>query len=239
MIEKVSGVSHTVYNSSNSLLLANDNILDFAFDNLNNIYGITQRDKIYKIDATMQFSSFRVTNCNSFPMLFTDILSHGCMDISNKLWTGIANLCSDSSDYLVANHDGVSASFYGLNNSGMAGDQGLTQIYNFGNKIYFAGYNGLTEYTDPTISLGINNGFLTENNHTFFYPNPVQNVLTVSGLDDHAELFMYDVIGKLILTAHLLKTTNEINVETLPGGIYFVETRYADGRLKRQKVMKM
>jgi len=60
---------------------------------------------------------------------------------------------------------------------------------------------------------------IQDNNTSEFniYPNPVKNVLTITG--DYSSANIYDVFGKLVLTSQTQKT---IDVSTLSNGVYFV-----------------
>ena len=56
------------------------------------------------------------------------------------------------------------------------------------------------------------------------YPNPVENSLFISGNDTPISVSIYNVLGKEVIS---IKNTNNINVQTLPSGVYTI--RISDG----------
>ena len=79
---------------------------------------------------------------------------------------------------------------------------------------------GLGQYTSAGACTAVCNvTSINENNTSEFniYPNPVKNVLTITG--DYSSANIYDVFGKLVLTSETQKT---IDVSTLSNGVYFV-----------------
>jgi len=61
-------------------------------------------------------------------------------------------------------------------------------------------------------------------NSVFVYPNPVQNVLYVKGLDNNAVISVYDMNGRKIWQV----SDSEMNVSALPTGLYIL--RILDGK---------
>lgn len=68
---------------------------------------------------------------------------------------------------------------------------------------------------------------------SFFYPNPATDRIIVE-LKENSNVFVYNILGVLIMQLILQEGSNEINVSTLPGGIYMV--RVEGGR--QQKFVK-
>jgi alpha-tubulin suppressor-like RCC1 family protein len=65
--------------------------------------------------------------------------------------------------------------------------------------------------------VGIDDSFLSEGFKIF--PNPAQDKLFVT-TEENGSLEMYDQIGRLVKQLEISSGTNEINVQTLPGGLY-------------------
>ena len=71
-------------------------------------------------------------------------------------------------------------------------------------------------------------------------PNPVSNgcfTLTLEE-DTSSVAVIYNVNGQVIATQQIDKQTNTINVETLGGGVYFVEVRNSKGRSVQKLVLR-
>ena len=61
-------------------------------------------------------------------------------------------------------------------------------------------------------------------NETFsIYPNPAKNkIFIVTGIPSSAELKLLDIFGKIILQKKLINSQTEINLDSVPAGIYLV-----------------
>ena len=55
------------------------------------------------------------------------------------------------------------------------------------------------------------------------FPNPAQNNLQVNGLGKDVEYSIYNITGKQMDYGRLMPFNNQINIEALPSGVYFVE----------------
>ena len=85
--------------------------------------------------------------------------------------------------------------------------------------------------------ISIDQGFTSDDLFTV-YPNPAHNYLTIE-FDDNLifdEILIYDYSGKKIRSVK--SKTEEINIEKLPTGIYFLEARFANHSFKR-KITKL
>ncbi|MDG1790729.1 MAG: T9SS type A sorting domain-containing protein [Flavobacteriaceae bacterium] len=56
------------------------------------------------------------------------------------------------------------------------------------------------------------------------YPNPTNDKLFIQGLSDATEVFIYNILGKEVIST---KNTSNINVKALPKGVYII--RISDG----------
>jgi uncharacterized repeat protein (TIGR01451 family) len=100
---------------------------------------------------------------------------------------------------------------------------------------------------DSIIYTNLNVSFCTEieniNEHkvTFFYPNPVSNLLIIS-LNTSAvkDVFLnvFDLTGKLVLSKNIINNDNmiELDVSVLSNGIYIVELNFIDRVMERLKI---
>lgn len=67
------------------------------------------------------------------------------------------------------------------------------------------------------------------------YPNPVKDVLNVSGIEKLSEIAIYNIQGQLVLQTK--ENTNTIDVSSLSKGIYFVQIN-VEGMLINRKIVK-
>lgn len=80
-------------------------------------------------------------------------------------------------------------------------------------------------------SLGVNDN---EALQAVVYPNPVQEFLTIEGIEKIENIAVYSMSGELIA---LEKNTNQIDFSTHPNGVYFVKIETEKGSVF-QKVLK-
>jgi len=64
--------------------------------------------------------------------------------------------------------------------------------------------------------------FVSELSQIEIYPNPVIDILLISGLTDPAFVGIYNIHGQLLLTAHTEGIRGEIDLSKLPGGFYMI-----------------
>lgn len=70
-------------------------------------------------------------------------------------------------------------------------------------------------------------------------PNPISNLMTVNQPLENAHLYLFSVSGELVLDQGLVKGDNQIDVSTLPVGLYTYRIVGKDSRvLVEEKVMK-
>jgi uncharacterized protein (TIGR02145 family) len=67
---------------------------------------------------------------------------------------------------------------------------------------------GLVEFSDDNISI---------------YPNPVKDILKISGIESPTVARIHNTNGKLLLTKQLINPTSEMNVSDLPAGVYIIK----------------
>ncbi len=68
-----------------------------------------------------------------------------------------------------------------------------------------------------------------------FYPNPVKDILFISGLESNEELKFYSMSGTLVLTVKLDNfASGSVNVNNLPNGLYIIKTNTQKLKFKVQ-----
>lgn len=85
---------------------------------------------------------------------------------------------------------------------------------------FFAGYqriDNLTNVHDPELV-----------EYFSFYPNPVEDVLFVKNKKENGWAQLVDVNGKVLLESRLIEGSNEINLVTVPTGMYFLKLNFED-----------
>ena len=63
----------------------------------------------------------------------------------------------------------------------------------------------------------------TEKTKLQFYPNPVKDVLTITGLENSSEIFIYDLSGKLVLKTKSTNDYHELDISHFNNGVYNVK----------------
>ncbi|MES2485583.1 MAG: PQQ-dependent sugar dehydrogenase, partial [Bacteroidota bacterium] len=98
-------------------------------------------------------------------------------------------------------------------------------------ELYIAGKNSgiIHKITDSTAGII---GF--ENNMFSMYPNPAGNEITVNLAVDSANLFIYDISGKTVMSNTLASGNNSINTSSLQAGLYIVAIEHSKGSSKQK-----
>ena len=68
-------------------------------------------------------------------------------------------------------------------------------------------------------------------------PNPVRDMLQISGLEQPAEVVFYSADGKKMMESRVEAGNSSLSLQTLPQGVYFVSIRNASGATV-QKIVK-
>jgi hypothetical protein len=99
--------------------------------------------------------------------------------------------------------------------------------------------------SSPSVTTGLANTFLSNGTSVKIYPNPVQELLTISldvKANANAQVFIYDINGKM-LSEQEAKLNNgnnqiEVNTTTLGIGIYIVELQINGAMASHTKLIK-
>ena len=91
------------------------------------------------------------------------------------------------------------------------------------------------EIESPGILYGIDAPKFSTNSIAI-YPNPVKDKLIIEGIDSKSECDVYTIDGKLVKKIQLNGLYNEVNVENLKSGIYFIRIK-TDRELITRKII--
>ncbi len=107
-------------------------------------------------------------------------------------------------------------------------------IPSFGSPIW--GWGKVNAYA--AVQLALNTVGITELNHAVswnVFPNPANDVLSVSGLNAPTEAMIIDLQGKVV---HVELIDNSTNVSALESGVYFLRL-IRDGKVEQKKFVKL
>ncbi len=70
------------------------------------------------------------------------------------------------------------------------------------------------------------------------FPNPVSNgkIFVTSKSGENKDIFIYDVLGKLILQMSM--STKELNISTLSSGVYIIKVRENEATATRKLIVR-
>lgn len=121
-------------------------------------------------------------------------------------------------------------------------DQSVKEIERLNNKVYLGGvftqgFNspGLNHLARVTSFASIQE--TTEGDDLVVYPNPTDDILTISAKEKFTQYQVIDMQGKVIKTGNL-SSGNVINLEHLQSGQYVVLLQTQEGSLIREKIVK-
>ncbi|MDD4746746.1 MAG: T9SS type A sorting domain-containing protein, partial [Salinivirgaceae bacterium] len=93
-------------------------------------------------------------------------------------------------------------------------------------------FNGSTSYSDIVT---VSNSH-SDINNIILFPNPSKGNVTVLGLDQSAQVSIYNTVGELILQRTIEPDSNTIDLSQHSNGIYFISI-VANGELKNSKII--
>ncbi len=107
--------------------------------------------------------------------------------------------------------------------------------------IYLRAWNvcGMKEDSLVNLTSGINT-FNKNNFSITYYPNPFSGNLTIEFEQnmEQAEVYLYNLLGKEVLSKQLTNQTNVLNTSTIENGIYIMKVVSEDGDMFVGKVVK-
>ena len=109
---------------------------------------------------------------------------------------------------------------------------GNTRIYPFDNFFYNGDYSRMLGLTCPYVTTyhvfrePITSVEVTEKKEVIIYPNPTKAELNLDnlGYNQLTNVRIYDSFGKLVLSFDNVNTSEKVNVENLPTGVYFLKS---------------
>lgn len=105
------------------------------------------------------------------------------------------------------------------------------------NQTSILSYVYTANYTYDLISIGLNDIDLSKFNISF-YPNPTKDILYIDSQDDVSflQINLYNVLGKRVITQSL--SSKQINISSLPKGVYMLNVVEDGIVVKREKIVK-
>jgi len=71
------------------------------------------------------------------------------------------------------------------------------------------------------------------------YPNPVSSSFSVNGITGINRVLIYDMLGKCIMMVDALgETSVDINIESVPNGIYQLQIINQSGSVSTKRIVK-
>ena len=95
--------------------------------------------------------------------------------------------------------------------------------------IFFAGMAEWSTVTDTENLL---------NTNIEIYPTPTRNNLFINGLESPAKAMLFAANGQEVLSTNLNEFDNELNLQALPNGVYFLSLRNDSGQIIRKVVIE-
>jgi hypothetical protein len=108
---------------------------------------------------------------------------------------------------------------------------------------YYDSIRGLVSFhpfTDCNTLLTVNTkAVISRDSEINFYPNPAYDVLNIAvEIEENWQVIIFDFLGKVVLENHQLNS-NQLNINFLPKGIYFVFLSNEKGKRFTSKFLKL
>ena len=218
-------------------------IKDFA-NSLNNVANITssnysnnERDTMYMFPITTSLSSIALNFSNAAIMHKND---YGAIEYSTdnmQSWKGLAYY--DKTYYSYWADGALDSKDWRTEN--------LT-ISDLNSNMLYVRFRFFSDASATTKGWFIDNiGFAEPNSvaetiekdNSIVYPNPVGDLLYIK-LDSKALVNIYDYLGKRVISSEFNaeKSVSTLNVASLTNGVYLVEIRYANGKIRTARISK-
>ena len=69
------------------------------------------------------------------------------------------------------------------------------------------------------------------------YPNPANNMVSFNLVND-AQVSIFDITGRMVSTMNMAAGQGQCQVGNLENGVYFLNVRYADGKMEIARFVK-
>ena len=112
------------------------------------------------------------------------------------------------------------------------------------------GHEGTPDSVSLTITQGANTDTTvspkdttTLSSHTkeslfTFYPNPTERTLTIEGVTGYLQIYIYDLVGREVMTYSLPSSKKTIDVSELPSGMYLISLQNNKERITKVLIKK-
>lgn len=120
----------------------------------------------------------------------------------------------------------------GYNSRGELGDGTNTQ-----SKIFRAIACPVNNVTPPVNNFAVEKVSIQEN-QLRVYPNPVQDIVTISSEEKILSVTVYNTAGKSILTKEINDTKGNIDLSGVLSGVYQINVRLVNNLIKTAKIIK-
>jgi hypothetical protein len=91
-------------------------------------------------------------------------------------------------------------------------------------------------YIVPPLPVGMNE--ISETVSFSVFPNPTNGTFTITGNVKQSQLDMFTVLSERVFSTKLLQAKNELDISSLPAGIYFLKITNESGRSVVKKLIK-
>jgi len=108
---------------------------------------------------------------------------------------------------------------------------------NYACKFAFSGGLSVTKYISYVVGSSCSLGVETSSElKQFYYPNPVENTLSLQLLDDQNQIILTDVLGQKLVD-DVVKSSHNIDMSAFKSGIYFLKVKNLHG-IQDVKIIK-
>lgn len=146
---------------------------------------------------------------------------------------------------IMGDNSGIYTTIVGTGIQGYGGDGGAATAAKlnepFGIAFDVAGNLYITDWNNSVIrkvsnvgqTTGINR--VTDNiNRVILYPNPASTMFQISGIKYQDEIKIYDVLGNEVISTQ----AKEIDISSLPNGVYFLNVKTTEGVLTKKIIVQ-
>lgn len=226
------GYYHSVGRKSNGILMTwGNNVYGQLGDGtyVNKSTPVAVYDQVQSIDAGWNYTVGTTTFGN---MLLTGQNVYGQLGdgtIENRNWVSLTNSnnhlqISAGAFHTLSLHTDGSLKVCGLNGQGRLGDGTTTDRIT------------LTSIACPTNNLGVDD--VTKNSNVKVYPNPVNDVLSISFEQGISSVAIFNLLGQEVFSKSINANETTINVSNLAAGTYLVKVEIDTNDVKTIKVIK-
>lgn len=257
-LRKLVGSTFVTYNTSNGL--PSNNIISLAKDN-NNVLWIGTDKGLCKMDGST-FTSYTKGDglydnyCYALAIDKSNqiwiVVNGGLVKFDGKTFINYLPSNGAPTNITCIHIDKKGIKWLGTTNKGIVGfndtkwqtfgisegliDNNINDIESDANgNVWIATNNGLSILDAASITLGISDTWLSNQNELIFSPNPVTDILTIR-VGGNVEI--KDLDGKIVFQSNFKAENNHIDISHLPVGLYIIKSKQ-DETLKTARFIKL